>query len=55
MPENVKQCAENIAKTISMTPMDKRKIAARMAETFAAGIATGMELAESDKAEETKE
>lgn len=48
MPENVKQCAENIAKAISATPADKREIATRLAETFAAGIATGMELAESD-------
>lgn len=48
MPENVKLCVENIAKTISATPADKREIATRLAETFAAGIATGMELAEND-------
>lgn len=55
MPENVKQCAEKIAKAISATPADKRGIAASLAETFAAGIATGMELAESDRSAEIKE
>lgn len=55
MPENVKQCAEKIAKAISATPADKREIATRLAETFAAGIATGMELAESDRCAGAKE
>lgn len=51
MPENIKQCVENAAKTINAIPNDKREIAARLAETFAAGIATGMELAEEVKLE----
>lgn len=51
MPENVKLCVEKIAKTISATPADKREIATRLAETFAAGIATGLELAEEGKVE----
>lgn len=51
MPENIKQCVENAAKTINAIPNDKREIAARLAETFAAGIATGMELAEDGKPE----
>lgn len=52
MPENIKQCVENAAKTINAIPNDKREIAARLAETFAAGLATGMELAEKGKPDE---
>lgn len=55
MPENVKQCAENIAKAISATPADKRKIATQLAETFAAGVAMGVELAESNHGAESNE
>lgn len=52
MPENIKQCVENAAKTINAIPNDKREIAARLAETFAAGIAAGMELADDGKTDE---
>lgn len=51
MPENIKKCVENAAKTINAIPNDKREMAARLAETYAAGLATGMELAEEGKHE----
>lgn len=51
MPENIKKCVENAAKTINAIPNDKREMAARLAETYAAGLATGMELAEESKLE----
>lgn len=47
MPENVKKCAENAAKAISNVTNDKRAIATVIAESFAAGLATGVDLAES--------
>lgn len=46
MSEDIKKCAEDAAKTINAIPSSKREIAARLAETYAAGLATGMELAE---------
>lgn len=49
MPDEIKRCAENAAKALSGIPVDKREIAARLAETYAAGLAVGMELAEADK------
>lgn len=55
MPENIKKCVENAAKTINSIPADKREMAARLAETYAAGIATGMEIAEEGKPEDKKE
>lgn len=54
MPDNVKKCVENAAKVINEIPADKRELAARFAETFAAGIAVGSECAETGK-EEKKE
>lgn len=52
MPEHIKQCVENAAKAINSIPEDKREMAARLAETYATGIATGMELAVENKQEE---
>ena len=49
MPDEIKRCAESAAKTLSSIPVDKREMAARLAETYAAGLAVGMELAEADK------
>lgn len=50
MPENVKKCAENAAKVLNSIAPDKRDVAAVIAESFAAGLATGIDLAE-DKTE----
>lgn len=44
MPENIRTCVENIARALSETPEDKREMVARLAETYAAGIAAGVEL-----------
>lgn len=49
MPDEIKRCAESAAKALNSIPVDKREIAARLAETYAAGLAVGMELAEADK------
>ena len=49
MPDEIKRCAENAAKALNSIPMDKRELAATLAETYAAGLAVGMELAEADK------
>lgn len=44
MPEEVMRCAESTARAMNSIPLDKREMAARLAETYAAGLATGMEL-----------
>ena len=49
MPDEIKRCAESAAKALSSIPVDKREMAARLAETYAAGLAVAMELAEADK------
>lgn len=49
MPDKSKRCAESAAKALSSIPMDKRELAATLAETYAAGLAVGIELAEADK------
>lgn len=54
MPEHIKQCVENAAKTISSIPADKREMAVRLAETYATGLAVGMELAGEGKDEATE-
>lgn len=46
MSESIKQCIMNAAQTINSIAANKREIAARLAETYAAGLAVGMELAE---------
>lgn len=48
MSENIKQCVENAAKAINAIPNDKREMAARLAETYATGLAVGMELADAE-------
>lgn len=45
MPEEVKKTVENVAKTLSSFPADTRELAARLAETYATGLAVGMEIA----------
>lgn len=45
MPEKTKQLAAEVAKTANDLPANVREMAARLAETYAAGLATGMELA----------
>ena len=52
MPEKVKKCVRDAAETINSIPVDKREMAVRLAETYAIGLATGMELAEAGKKEE---
>lgn len=44
MPEEVKQCAENTAQAMNSIPADKREIAAKLTEAYAAGLAAGAEL-----------
>lgn len=50
MSEEIKLCAQTAAKTLDSIPMNKREMAARLAETYAAGLAVGLELAEADRA-----
>lgn len=45
MSDNTKQSAAETAKTMNALPADVREMAARLAETYATGLATGMELA----------
>ena len=45
MGEKAKEAATTATKLIDKLPADKREIAARLAETYAAGLAAGMELA----------
>lgn len=51
MSEEIKKCVENAAKTMNSIPVDKREMAARLAETYAVGLATGIELAEAGTGE----
>ena len=51
MPEEIKKCVENAAKVLREIPVDKRGMAAVLAETYANGLAQGMELADSGKKE----
>lgn len=46
MSDETRKCVENAVKTINAISASKREMAARLAETYAAGLATGMELAE---------
>lgn len=55
MPEEIKKTAAAAAKALNRVPADKREIAARMAETFASGLAAGMELAEAKERKEEPE
>lgn len=52
MPENVKKCAENAAKVLNSIAPNKRDVAAVIAESFAAGLATGIDLVDSKEKEE---
>lgn len=52
MPEEVKQVAKSAAEAIGRIPTEKVEMATRFAETFAAGLATGMALNEVGKKEE---
>lgn len=45
MPDKTKQLAADAARSMSALPTDVREMAARLAETYATGLATGMELA----------
>lgn len=51
MSENTKKCVESAAKTINAIPADKREMAARLAETYATGLAVGMELSAESESE----
>lgn len=44
MSEEVKQCAEMTARAVNSIPADKREIAAKLTEAYAAGLAAGAEL-----------
>lgn len=52
MSDEIKRCAESAAKALNSIPVDKREMAARLAETYAAGLAVGMELADKPKDKE---
>lgn len=52
MPEEVKQVAKSAAEAIGRIPAEKVEMATRFAETFAAGLATGMALNVVEKKEE---
>lgn len=45
MSETMKQIVENAGGALNTIPADKREMAARLAETYATGLAVGMELA----------
>lgn len=45
MPEKMKQLVEAAGEAINAIPANKREIAAKLAETYATGLAVGMELA----------
>lgn len=50
MSDEIKRCAESAAKVLNSIPVGKWEMAARLAETYAAGLAAlCMELAEADK------
>lgn len=51
MSDNTKQSAAETAKALTALPKDVREMAARLAETYAAGLATGMELAAGQREE----
>lgn len=55
MGEKGKEAATTAPKLIDKLPADKREIAARLAETHAAGLATGMELAATESGSRGKE
>ena len=55
MPEMVKTCVKNAADALNSIPVDKREMAARLAETYAAGLAVGMGLAEAERENENEE
>lgn len=52
MPEEVKKVAKSAAEAIGRIPAEKVEMATRFAETFAAGLATGMALNEVGNKEE---
>lgn len=52
MPEEVKKVAKSAAEAIGRIPAEKVEMATRFAETFAAGLATGMALNGVEKKEE---
>lgn len=54
MGEKAKEAATTATKLIDKLPADKREIAARLAETYAAGLATGMELAATESARDAE-
>lgn len=54
MSEQAKQSAARIAEAVKKFPEDKAEMAARIAETFANGIATGIELANAGKPKEAQ-
>lgn len=45
MSDNTKQSAAETAKVLAALPKDTQEMAVRLAETYATGLATGMELA----------
>ncbi|WP_417077542.1 hypothetical protein [Hominenteromicrobium sp.] len=55
MGEKAKEAATTATKLIDKLPADKREIAARLAETYAAGLAAGMELAATESCSRGKE
>lgn len=55
MGEKAKEAATTATKRIDKLPADKREIAARLAETYAAGLAAGMELAATESGSRGKE
>lgn len=53
MSEDVKRAAGESAEIMNQIPEDKRAMAAKLAEAYACGLATGMEISENAAAEET--